>query len=85
MVKEYKYSDCFYCGGAVAEQLTHREIRWKGKLFIFENVPVGVCTQCGEKVIKPAVAKAIDQLLQEEKKPTKIIQVPVYQYESNIV
>ena len=85
MAKKYKYSDCFYCGGVVEEQRTPREIRWKGKLFIFENVPVGVCTQCGEKVIKPEVAKAIDQLLQEEKKPAKIIQVPVYQYESNIV
>jgi len=80
-----KYSDCFYCGGVVEEKLKPREIRWKGKLFIFENVPVGVCTQCGEKVIKPEVAKSIDQLLQEEKKPTKTIQVPVYQYESNVV
>jgi len=80
-----KYSDCFYCGGAVEEKLTPREIRWKGKLFIFENVPVGVCTQCGEKVIKPEVAKAIDQLLQEKKKPTKTIEVPVYQYEPNVV
>lgn len=83
MAKEY--SDCFYCGGAVEEKLTFREIRWKGKLFIFENVPVGVCTQCGEKVIKPEVAKAIDQLLKEEKKPTKTIHVPVYQYETNVV
>ena len=80
-----KYSDCFYCGGAVEEKLTHREIRWKGKLFIFENVPVGVCTQCGEKVIKPEVAKVVDQLLQKEKKPTKTIQVPVYQYEPDVV
>ena len=82
MVK--KYSDCFYCGGVVEEEFLPREIRWKGKLFIFENVPMGVCTQCGEKVIKPEVAKDIDQLLQEKKKPTKIIQVPVYQYESNV-
>ena len=83
MVK--KYSDCFYCGGTVEEKLTFREIRWKGKLFIFENVPVGVRTHCGEKVIKPEVAKAIDQLLKEEKKPTKTIHVPVYQYETNVV
>jgi YgiT-type zinc finger domain-containing protein len=75
------YSDCFYCGGVVKEQLISREIRWEGKLFIFEDVPVGVCTQCGEKVIKPKVAKAIDHILQEKKQPTKIIQVPVYQYE----
>jgi len=34
---------------------------------------------------KAGVAKAIDQLLQEEKKPTKTIRVPVYQYEPNVV
>ena len=79
-----KYSDCFYCGGAVKEQPTSRECRWKGKLFIFENVPMGVCTQCGEKVLRPEVAKAIDQLLREKKKPAKTIQVPVYQYEPNV-
>jgi len=83
MVK--KYSDCYYCGGAVEEQLIPHECRWKGKLFILENVPVGVCTQCGEKVLKPEVAKAIDQVFLEERKPTKTIQVPVYQYEPDIV
>jgi hypothetical protein len=52
---------------------------------IFENVPVGVCMQCGEKVIKPEVAKAIDRVFQEEKKPTKTVQVPVYQHEFEVV
>ena len=79
-----KYSDCFYCGGSVEERLISREIRWKKRLFIFENVPVGVCIQCGEKVIKPEVAKTIDHFLQEEKEPAKIIQVPVYLYEPNV-
>ncbi len=63
------------------EQLRPREFRWQGQLFIFENVPMGVCTQCGEKVLVPEVAKAIDRILQEKKKPTKTIEVPVYQYE----
>ncbi|MGR3179107.1 MAG: YgiT-type zinc finger protein [Candidatus Anammoxibacter sp.] len=50
----------------------------------FENVPIGICTQCGEKVIKPKVAKDIDHVLEENKKPTKTIQVPVYEYEQNV-
>jgi YgiT-type zinc finger domain-containing protein len=74
------YSDCFFCGGAVEEQSISREIRWKGRLFIIEHVPVGVCTQCGEKVIKPEVAKEIDLMLHEEREPVKMIQVPVYEY-----
>ena len=79
-----KYSDCFYCGGAVEEQLMPRELRWQGQLFIFEKVPMGVCTQCGEKVVKPEVAKAIDRVLKEKKKPTRTIQVPVYYYETEV-
>jgi hypothetical protein len=46
---------------------------------------VDVYTQCGERVIQPEIAKAIDHLLKEEKKPTKPIQFPVYQYEPNVV
>jgi YgiT-type zinc finger domain-containing protein len=77
----FEYHDCFFCGGEVREQFTPREIHWKGKLFIFENVPLGICVQCGEKVIKPEVAKAIDQVLLQEKQPIRIIEVPVYRYE----
>lgn len=82
MVK--KYSDCFYCGGAVEERLMPREVRWRGRLFIFENVPMGVCTQCGEKVLKPDVAKAIDRTIYEQRKPIKTIQVPVYSLSSHV-
>lgn len=66
------------------EKLLPREVRWKDRLFIIENVPMGVCVQCGEKVLKPDVAKGIDRILQEKKKPTKTIQVPVYRFESEV-
>jgi YgiT-type zinc finger domain-containing protein len=75
------YSDCFYCGGSVEERLMPRELRWQDELFIIENVPMGVCIQCGEKFLKPDVAKGIDQLLQRKGKPGKTIEVPVYQYQ----
>ena len=73
-----KYSDCYYCGGSVEEKLITREIRWRDRLFIIENVPVGVCSQCREKVLKPNIAKTIDSIIQQQKKPVKIIKVPVY-------
>lgn len=78
------YSDCFYCGGAVEERLLPRELRWQGELFIIENVPMGVCVQCGEKFLKPEVAKEVDKVLQKKEKPTKTIQVPVYRYEQRV-
>ncbi len=74
------YSECYYCGGTVKEDNITREIRWKERLYIFENVPVGVCMQCGEKVIKPEVAKNLDFLLKKQTEPRETIQVPVYEY-----
>ncbi len=65
------------------EQRLPREIRWQDRLFVIEDVPMGVCIQCGEKVLVPEVAKGIDQVLQMKKEPTRTIQVPVYQYESD--
>ena len=79
-----KYSHCFHCGGEVEEQVMPRELRWKGKLFVLENVPIGVCRQCGEKFLQPEVSKKIDQILQEEPEPLRIIEVPVYEYESGM-
>ena len=81
---EREYSDCYYCGGLVKEEHIIRELRWQGRLFIFENVPAGVCTQCGEKFLKPEVAKVIDLFLQEKKQPTRIEEVPVYAYKADV-
>lgn len=81
---EREYGDCFYCGGTVREEFVSREIRWSGQLFIFENVPVGICIQCGEKIIKPDVAKVIDRILESKKEPAKLIEVPVYYYKSDV-
>ena len=76
-----KYSPCFYCGGEVEEQRLPHELRWKDKLFVLEDVPIGVCQQCGERFLKPEVAKTIDRILHEAKAPLKILAVSVYQYE----
>ncbi len=78
---KHQYDDCYFCGGVVEERLVPREIRWKGELLVFENVPMGVCTQCGEKFLRPEVAKTIDAALESAKRPTRVLHVPVYQYQ----
>lgn len=75
-----EYDDCYYCGGFVRKANISREIWWKGTLYIFEQVPAGICSQCGEKVLKPGVAKDIDLILKEKSKPYRLINVPVYEY-----
>ena len=54
-----------------------RELRWKGKLLVLENVPTGLCRQFGEKFLKPAVLKAIDRIVQEEKEPLRTMEAPL--------
>ncbi len=80
----YKYDDCYFCGGAVEERLVPREVRWKGELLVFEDVPMGVCVQCGEKFLRPEVAKKIDTALHSAKRPSRVLQVHVYQYQLDI-
>ena len=78
---KHQYDDCYFCGGVVEERLLPREIRWKGELLVFENVPMGVCAQCGEKFLRPEVARTIDEALESAKRPSRVLQVPVYQFE----
>ena len=75
-----KYSNCFFCGGEVEERLINREVWWKNKLNIIESVPVGVCRQCGQKVLLPKVAKQIDKVLAGNLKPDHFLQVPAYNF-----
>jgi len=79
---EPKFADCIYCGGQVTASTAMREVRWQGELFLIEQVPMGVCNQCGERFLKPQVAKAIDKLLQT-RKATRIASVPVLTYDSD--
>ncbi len=79
---EIGFADCIYCGGQVRECAATREVRWKGELFLVEQVPMGVCSQCGERFLKPDVAKAIDKLLQT-RKATRTALIPVLTYTSD--
>jgi len=59
-----------------------REICWQGKLYVIADVPMGVCRQCGERFIKPDVAKALDRLLASGT-PSRTMEVPVLNFGSD--
>ena len=75
-----QYSDCFHCGGQVEEKLIDREIWWQGKLNLIQDVPVGVCRQCGQKTVHAEVAKVIDHILSGSESPEEFVQVPSYRF-----
>jgi YgiT-type zinc finger domain-containing protein len=73
------YAAC-ECGGKVVERLVTVDLRIKGRLFEFENVPVGVCLDCGERVYKGPVLEQLEHLAHSKLKPKKTIRVPVADY-----
>jgi YgiT-type zinc finger domain-containing protein len=60
----HEYGDCYYCGGKVTEKLIEVDFHWKGQFYLFENVPAGVCEQCGEKYFTAEVSENLDKLVE---------------------
>jgi len=55
----WKGETCEYCGGEIVEKHVTMHRKVKGNYVLLENVPAGVCTQCGTRyysanVLKPA-------------------------------
>ena len=62
------YADCTFCGGRVTEKHVQKACWWGDKLMaIIDNVPAGVCEQCGERYYKASILKEIESRLKEKK------------------
>ncbi len=71
------YHQCRFCGGDVSEKKIKLDYRWGEDLIaIVENVPAGVCQNCGEQYFKSDIVKEIEKLVHSQEKPKKIIEVP---------
>ena len=73
----HKYGDCSFCGGEVNGDRVELDYRYKGKLYIFKDVPAGVCQQCGEKYLTAEVAKEIEHRIRTKEKWDKTVSIPV--------
>ena len=73
----HKYGDCSFCGGEVKEENIELDYRYKEKLYIFQNVPVGVCQQCNEKYLTAKIAKKIEHKILTKERWDKTVSVPV--------
>ncbi len=69
---------CEYCGGAIVEKRVtlHRKVR--GKYILIENVPAGVCTQCGTRYYAANVLKTIEEMIRGRRAAERNVRVPVY-------
>lgn len=78
-------SKCYFCKGKTEIKNIDVDFRWGGKLYIIQNVPVEVCTQCGERYYSVEVSRRLDELIKNQKspayKPRKVIEVPVFNWQ----
>ncbi len=74
----HTYGDCSQCGGQVSPEKVELDYRYKERLYIFQDVPAGVCQQCGEKYLTAEVSKEIEGKILKKEEAEKTVTVPVY-------
>lgn len=83
--KKYDYGKCHVCGEQMQEKQVHQDFWLKGKLIVIESVPVGLCPQCGEKIVRADVGRQIMTLIAKLRRAPKrkTMAVPVIKYVRN--
>jgi YgiT-type zinc finger domain-containing protein len=69
---------CPFCGGALEKGTVTHPQSYRGKIYILENIPAEVCSQCGEVLLRPDVLEKIQRLIWSGVAPRRTTQVPVY-------
>jgi len=71
---------CEYCGGAIVEKRVtiHRQI--KGEYVLIEDVPAGVCTECGTRYYTANVLKTVEASIHGRVPAVREVKVPVYAF-----
>jgi YgiT-type zinc finger domain-containing protein len=66
------------------EKLEERKVTYtlevNGRLIVVENVPARVNVETGEQLFSPDTVERLQQMIWEQKKPERMIQVPVYEF-----
>ena len=69
---------CGYCDGTVRERKVDREaFKHRDGFVILENVPIGVCDQCGFRTYHSSLLRRVQEIAAQVESPTRIEQVPV--------
>ena len=64
----------------MAERRVTYTVEVNGKLIVIENVPARVCLETGEQFFSPETVERLQQMVREQKKPSRVIEVPVYEF-----
>jgi YgiT-type zinc finger domain-containing protein len=64
----------------LVEQKVTYTLEVNGKLIVIENVPARVNVETGEQLFSPDTVERLQKMVWEQKKPKRVIQVPVYEF-----
>jgi YgiT-type zinc finger domain-containing protein len=66
------------------ERLVERKVTYtlevNGQLIVIENVPARVNVETGEQLFSPDTVERLQKMVWEQKRPKRVIQVPVYEF-----
>ena len=76
----YDFS-CEHCNGTVRERRVDREaLRHKGSFIILEEVPIGICDQCGTRYFDASILRRVAEIGRGKVSTQRTIEVPVDRY-----
>lgn len=78
------YGKCSLCKGEVKEKRVSVDFRWGKDLVVIEDVPAGVCEQCGEKYFTAKVSKKMEKLALAKIKAKRSLKVPVMEFKQAV-
>ena len=55
-----------FCEEQVKNNKVELDCLYKGKLYLFKDVPAGVCQQCNEKYLTAKVAREIEYMIKKK-------------------
>ena len=73
----YDYGGCEICNTPMQEKRIKQDFWIGGELIVVEDVPAGVCPQCGETVVKADVGRWIAKLLENSELIAKAPKISV--------
>lgn len=81
-VSSYDYGECHICGEKMEAKRIRQDFWRKDKLIVVEDIPAGVCPQCGEKVVQADIGRSIAALFEDAKRlqHTRTMSVPIVNF-----
>jgi len=73
----YDYGECEICNTPLQAKLIKQDFWIREKLIVVEDIPAGVCPQCGEKVVKADVGQWIMGLIEDSGRIAKAPKISV--------